>query len=1334
MAARRAGLHPLDNLSGFPPVPIAPGTGSIACIYFALSVLSVFSVDSGDFPYNPSWHGLCTPTPGRIGLFSGRILIAMTIRRLIPTLFLCLAALGLSASADPSGLPSGSPAPRAVPPAPGDRARIIELVHQQVAAHPEVMAFNIYEVEVEEVLFSADASWALATLAFLQPGSPDQIPTDPGMALARRTTSDWSVTLQADEDWDSVLARVPEDLIPAETKKQYFSPSDAEAHAMQKTLGGYKLPWPAGVSQMLTQSVNHSSSMKYAFDFYNPSQPMWPIVAARTGTVKYAVWTYPNGYYDGDGNHANYLVLEDTSTVPTSYQVYLHLAQDSIPAAFRTPGARVYRGQFLGIADDTGYSTGHHLHFQVHTNGASWWGGSVDITFDDVSINGGRPRRVDEAAWYGGEGADWYTSGNKSGNDFTPPVAGITAPADQSAVGVSTVRLEGYASDSGSGFSHAYFIADTGNGWEKVGPIFTSSPFSYDWNLCSSGVGAGAVSISLRAWDRDGNPVDGYPGLRSIVHTASCPAPPPACTPDADQVAIYAEPDFGGSCAVKDVGTYAGGSVLAPVGADQAASIRVGANVIATLYSEPDFYGRVEALNADDRNLEDNVIGSGAVSSMQVTWRDATPGPATMVWPPLNSTFERGDALVFFWRPGLAALYSGVEISTTGPLGEQRLPYRAMDGNAAGTVGAQTWYLIQRSCSSGVSCLSDWRDRNFNVVAAPAWPAAVNAPFSDGIEGGVSSWSAGGLWRVAGTPVASGTHAWVYNRPSDSTYNTGSPNYGFLTAPPVYIPAPGYSLRFKYWIDSETSNPHWDQRRIQIAVDGGNFVNLYQLTDDKQRTWLSGPFLDLSAYAGHTVRVRFAFYSGDEYGNANAGWAIDDFAVAAQAAPACADPGESNDTPATAVALAGSTLGGQICPAGDFDYYRFNATAGSRVVAVLEGYSALKPHLDLLDTDGTSVLAESDGSSVGYRIPVTGAYFVKVRSQNHPAEGGTDHGYTIRLTSDSDIPTVTWVMPSQSGQFLSTLPQNLVVAADDGGGIEKVEIFSHTSDWANDSWTPVCTDVNSVDGWSCALDPASLPEGTSLAFQARVTDWAGNQAVAIVWGISNDHTPPALAVAPLPAQQDSTVVNLSWTAGDSFSGLDGFDVGLRIDGGSWADWLTGLAPDVRSTVYAGQPGHAYAFRVVASDRAGNTAQGEANTSIKACAPDSFEPDNSAVGANQILFGVPQRHTTCPSGDSDWVFFQVAANATYVVRALAQGPTSWTVLELVGSNGSTVLWKALPPATSMIGQGASLCWTPNRSGVYFVRAYSQDPMAAGEETAYDLIVSTGYCGFLPGILR
>jgi len=129
----------------------------------------------------------------------------MTIRRLPAILLLCLAALFLSAA---SGAPSALPSRVLTPPTPGDRARIIALVGEGVAAHPEVAAFNIYEVKVEEVLFSADGNWALATLAYLQPDSPEQIPTEPGIALARRLGEHGRRRVETELNWTRFAQRL----------------------------------------------------------------------------------------------------------------------------------------------------------------------------------------------------------------------------------------------------------------------------------------------------------------------------------------------------------------------------------------------------------------------------------------------------------------------------------------------------------------------------------------------------------------------------------------------------------------------------------------------------------------------------------------------------------------------------------------------------------------------------------------------------------------------------------------------------------------------------------------------------------------------------------------------------------------------------------------------------------------------------------------------------------------------------------------------------------------------------------------------------------------------
>ncbi len=189
--------------------------------------------------------------------------------------------------------------------------------------------------------------------------------------------------------------------------------------------GGYRLPWAGGETIALAQSVGHdrytpSGSAHYAFDFFKPGTPAgtFDVYAARGGTVKEAVWRFQDGSGESPGN---YIVLEDRSTSPTTYQLYMHLAQDSIPEGLRTPGVPVRQGQFIGIAGNTGISSGNHLLFMVHTNPSSYWGQSVDITFDDVMINGGRPRIESDLPYcQATDVCDGIQNTYVSGNALTP--------------------------------------------------------------------------------------------------------------------------------------------------------------------------------------------------------------------------------------------------------------------------------------------------------------------------------------------------------------------------------------------------------------------------------------------------------------------------------------------------------------------------------------------------------------------------------------------------------------------------------------------------------------------------------------------------------------------------------------------------------------------------------------------------------------------------------------------------------------------------------------------------------------------------------------------------
>ncbi len=280
----------------------------------------------------------------------------------------------------------------------GDAEESIQLaIAAQIESEP---IFMMFDTDINNLTISEDRTWATAELIPTDPDTGEVIPTEPGLALAtwNEEWQQWHTFLPSDEGWIEALQAAPETLISAEERAAWLEiATEQELLVPDAPLSGYFLPWAYGETMRVTQSVGHdrytpSGNAHFSFDFATPGYPsrQFKVYAVRDAIVKYAVWRHRDG---SEGSaQTNYLLLEDRSTNPTTYHLYMHFAQDSIPEDLRTPGAYVRRGQFIGIADDTGISSGNHLHFQVHTNPVSYWGRAVDILFNDVKINGGRPR------------------------------------------------------------------------------------------------------------------------------------------------------------------------------------------------------------------------------------------------------------------------------------------------------------------------------------------------------------------------------------------------------------------------------------------------------------------------------------------------------------------------------------------------------------------------------------------------------------------------------------------------------------------------------------------------------------------------------------------------------------------------------------------------------------------------------------------------------------------------------------------------------------------------------------------------------------------------------
>jgi len=1033
---------------------------------------------------------------------------------------------------------------------------------------------------------------------------------------------------------------------------------------------------------------------------------------------------------------------------------------------------------------------------------------------------------------------------------------------------------------------------------------------------------------------------------------------PPSCNPNADQIALYANTGYGGSCVTLGVGDYPNPGYLGSLGNDNAESIRVGSNVQAILYEHDNYQGRSETFTSNDSNLGDNYIGANSVSSVKVQWRVQPPAAPALQTPPDGAVFNEGQGINLSWSatgneyygeiwggPG-GTLTFGWQSGTSKNIGPQWAGYtyfwHVKARNGAGTSDwSSTWtFTVKPAAPSNLSAQTAscsqvnlyWTDNSGNeegykiyrngsyvgqvgmnatsyqdtglsentsysyyvkafrgsiesdasntvnvitpfcctkpdltpsqwggwqypvvpssvtgtvvvntlyagrptyidwgltnagnantggntygalyidnarigyydfgnvlakqtwaffdwvqIVNTPGWHVlksvsdpdnlidecdesnnifehqfywVPSAPYSDNMENGTNGWTATGLWHQIGAsspyPAShSWSHSWWYGQDSTGNYDTGAANSGDLTSPSIYIPSTGYYLRFWYRYETETQGSDWDQRWVQISVDGGPFSNVLQLSDDPMNWWLQGQVIDLSGYAGHTIQVRFHFDTIDGYFNDYRGWYIDDFEISTTPPPSCADSHEPNNTPVQATAIAyGQSLSADICPGGDYDYYRFTGTAGDRVVVDIDAKingSLLDSYIFLLDSDGTSILAEHDDeityevqdSHLGYHLPHNGTYYIKVKAWNHPSVGGTNYYYTIHLLTDNTNPSATITLPGND-TWMNPVTQTVTVVASDNDEVNRVEFLWHDADWGNSDWVWLGADNDGRDGWRWDFSTSSLPDQRGGAFYIWAFDWVGNWTGAGVWNLGIDRTPPTTSISVSPMYEDAPFrdFHVWWHADDNLSGIAGYDVQYR-DGasGAWTNLVTGTTDTYYR--FVGQNGHTYYFRARACDYAGNRGNyGSAvSYTIQICsvAADSYEADNTPAYARLIeTDGKWQMHNFHVEQDQDWVKFIALPGITYTLATTNTGGHADTVLYLYDRDSSTLLGSndddpANWPASRLI-------WQAPTAGTYYIKVEHWDPYAYGCTTGYGLSVTPDrpiHHSYLPVILR
>ncbi len=1248
-----------------------------------------------------------------------------------------------------------------------------------------VQAKMVTNLEVTDIITSLDQLWATAWVVYYDAQIGSAIPSEPALAVTHFVDDEWQVYLPSENGWEDMVYSTPEDLLSKGEKDMWVAMNQGTVESYP-TQSGYLLPWHGGQTAYLSRSVGHDadfSTAHFAFDFYVPGNTVCPsgsqgvnsgltglnfdLYAAKAGTV----WGWEDSVTNCDHSNVNFLVLRNIDN-PDIFQLYMHLSQDSIPAELKTVGATVSRGQFIGVVDNTGNSTGSHLHFQVEhqpywPSNNPYWSTALDMTFDDVDINGGRPRvsPLDPPYCTDTDICDvfrfTYISGNYFQGDSTPPTGDLSGVDTGQIIKVGSLTISGWGSDDQSGLDHGQLIANFDGGWFNLGPQFNPN-ISYSWNLCDPAlpVADGPVSVALVLYDLAGN-ISPMVGLRHFTKSYTCPNPPPSCVPDQDQVTLFEDPFFNGGCVKYSVGNYPSGDSLNPLGNNDGESILVGNNVIATLFSEESYKGHSQAITHDIGYWQYQWITPDTLSSLRVSSKGNQPLSPTLNSPLDSAIFRQGDIIPLSWSNGGGAIDYRIEIYLNSNLFRSYFwhayPYIYVDSLGQGTY---TWRVQGRNSAGG----GPWSGSfTFTIASSIMNPPEVTVPYSDTMETSQFDWVNTEGWRYESDSqmAHSGIHSWWYQN-IYGNYNNGLPNYGFLTSPRISITEAGYYLRFYYRYQTETQGTTWDQRWVQISVDDGPFINMFQLSDDPQMletsSWLQIKPFNLSDYAGHIIRFRFQFFTLDSVANNFSGWGIDDFSIT-QIPPSSCGENREDDTPEQAFVITYDQnlfIPGEICPNGDFDFYKFFGTSGDQIVVDINAMSdgsLLDAYLFLVDSDGNTVIAENDDEVyaqkrdplLSYTLLKDGLYYLKLRAWKNPLVGGDKYFYNMRLYKDNISPSLSLVWPT-SGMYLPD--EVMTISADISeafNNINRVEFFWHGTNWSSYEWEYLGEDRDGMDGWSLSFDPVGEQEGTDAAFFIQAYDLAGNWAGAAAWSLGVDKTAPTTNMKLLSPNQSSNAFIVEWTSSDNLSGIDYVEIQQQINSGNWTTFPPIDGTDPKYWII-GIPGKVYSFRMHGIDHSGNVetypTSAETSTAIPVenvlCfAPDSYDisgNDNSPSKASMIYADGPgQVHNYCNplspnyQNDEDWIKLDVTADVHYLVESLANSLPTATIISLYAQDGVTLLLETSPQE---FGDNTALAWTSDYDGWVYIRIRHLDGRVIGNDVSTTVSVRTGEWTLLP----
>ncbi len=211
-----------------------------------------------------------------------------------------------------------------------------------------------------------------------------------------------------------------------------------------------------------------------------------------------------------------------------------------------------------------------------------------------------------------------------------------------------------------------------------------------------------------------------------------------------------------------------------------------------------------------------------------------------------------------------------------------------------------------------------------------------------------------------------------------------------------------------------------------------------------------------------------------------------------------------------------------------------------------------------------------------------------------------------------------------------------------------------------------------------------------------------------------DSTPPESSICSSPDTVYDCNFVVNWTAGkDTLSGVAGYNIRVKEEGGEWEDWLKNHTK--QSAVFNGEPKKKYYFEAGAVDSAGNVEPFTGNS----------ECETFVVGIIPVVRSFYVKAFPNPFTSFTVIRYSLPNNRDPITDDQSNGSCGHVVLKIYDSVGRLV--RTFPitdhrsPITEVVWNGKDTYGNRVSSGVYFYRLEAHTGASRGDFTSIKKMV-------------